>query len=170
MQSQGNTWNNSNSYLLDSYIMLYHDQVCSACLEPFWYIIIIISRGNLFPWWSGCDRAAVSIFSKCFHMFPATPPIFSVYLEPNSHLQRGWRWRRSLFQKADILGVSQHYKDFVEQTHHMDSYWTLAGIPLRRLELCGCRVGATGAQRLAEALRNPQGAGAAIIRETALEI
>ena len=31
------------------------------------------------------------------------------------------------------------------------------GIPLRRLELCGCRVGATGAQRLAEALRNPQG-------------
>jgi len=33
------------------------------------------------------------------------------------------------------------------------------GIPLRRLELCGCRVGAQGAQRLAEALRNPQGAG-----------
>lgn len=33
----------------------------------------------------------------------------------------------------------------------------LAGIPLRRLELCGCRVGAQGAQRLAEALRNPQG-------------
>jgi len=33
----------------------------------------------------------------------------------------------------------------------------LTGIPLRRLELCGCRVGATGAQRLAEALRNPQG-------------
>lgn len=42
----------------------------------------------------------------------------------------------------------------------MDPYWTLAGIPLRRLELCGCRVGATGAQRLAEALRNPQGAAA----------
>eukprot|EP00435_Cladocopium_sp_Y103_P020587 s2022_g5.t1 len=33
----------------------------------------------------------------------------------------------------------------------------LAGIPLRRLELCGCRVGAQGAQRLAEALRSPQG-------------
>lgn len=62
------------------------------------------------------------------------------------------------------------FEDFVEQTHHMDPYWTLAGIPLRRLELCGCRVGATGAQRLAEALRNPQGAGAAIIRKTALEI
>lgn len=31
------------------------------------------------------------------------------------------------------------------------------GVPLQRLELGGCRVGAAGAQRLAEALKNPQG-------------
>ncbi|CAJ1454110.1 unnamed protein product [Effrenium voratum] len=33
----------------------------------------------------------------------------------------------------------------------------MAGIPLRRLELCGCRVGAEGAGKLAAALRHPQG-------------
>ena len=31
------------------------------------------------------------------------------------------------------------------------------GIPLRRLELCGCRLGATGAGHLATALRATEG-------------
>ncbi|CAK9009081.1 unnamed protein product [Durusdinium trenchii] len=120
----------------------------------------------------GCDRRLRRLVLSCNELTPLTGQFLFENLTAKAcpHLER-LDLANNALQAEGIWFLSELLQNGLPNLKELDLEYTdvgnagagyladalLTGVPLQRLELGGCRVGAAGAQRLAEALKNPQG-------------